>query len=977
MKKITLSFLAFAASLMIASAQAPAKFNYQGIARSATGAPLAAKNLGLRITIHDGTASGATVYQETQVTTTNSYGLYNVVIGNGTPTSGTMAGVNWGTGNKYVQVELDVNGGTAYTDLGATQLLSVPYAMYAAGATAPTLSLTGTTLSAGGNTVTLPTGATYTAGTGVSISGSNVISVNNLSGDVTGAPNATTVGKLQGVAVSTTAPTSGQTLTYNGTSWAPGTPSSYTAGTGISISSGAISVNNLAGDVSGAPNATTVGKIQGTSVSTTAPSSGQVLKYNGTAYAPAADNDAQSLSISGTTLSLTNGGSVTLPSTTYTAGTGISISGTTISANNTSNLWNANQLQGTGISTSAPSTGQALVYTSGAWTPTTLASGTVYTGGTGITVSSGGVISSNNLAGDVTGAPNANTVGKLQGVAVSSSAPSNGQFLKYTGSSWTPAADNDAQTLSVSGSSLSISGGNSVTLPTGSTYTAGTGISISGSIVISANNLGGDVTGAPNANTVTKIQGVTVSSTAPTSGQALVYNGTNWAPATTGSGSLSGTTNYVTKFTSSSGVGNSQIFDNGSTVAIGNSSPSSLNKLEVAGASVSTGVTAIRAGLGGVGTTGTGAPAAILGENLSTSSPGYGISGVTNNGGAGVYGQGNNGNALQGLVPGTGAAGFFDGGTTGTGIIVNSGRSGFGTATPKVQLDATNTAPVGDTIQIYTGIGGGPYSLATTAHIQNKLSSSTVEAASLVVRNTVGSAFANDGIISQVSGGSTGTYSGMFANCRTNGSGDAYGLLSFTGGSSASSGAVVGLYSYVDNLGSGVSFAGYFDGDVNITGSIAKSSGTFKIDHPLDPENKYLYHSFVESPDMMNIYNGNITTDGNGFATITMPSYFDALNKEFRYQLTVIGTFAQAIVKEEMQGNTFVIQTNQPNVKVSWQVTGIRHDKFAEAHRVQPEVEKESRFKGYYLNAKEWGQPESKSISNMLRPKQYQDKHSK
>src|SRR5262249_19043693 len=92
--------------------------------------------------------------------------------------------------------------------------------------------------------------------------------------------------------------------------------------------------------------------------------------------------------------------------------------------------------------------------------------------------------------------------------------------------------------------------------------------------------------------------------------------------------------------------------------------------------------------------------------------------------------------------------------------------------------------------------------------------------------------------------------------------------------------------------------AGKFDGDVLVTGTLSKGAGTFKIDHPLDPENKYLYHSFVESPDMMNIYNGNLTTDENGDAVVALPDYFEALNKDFRYQLTVIGQFAQAVVAE-------------------------------------------------------------------------------
>ena len=129
-------------------------------------------------------------------------------------------------------------------------------------------------------------------------------------------------------------------------------------------------------------------------------------------------------------------------------------------------------------------------------------------------------------------------------------------------------------------------------------------------------------------------------------------------------------------------------------------------------------------------------------------------------------------------------------------------------------------------------------------------------------------------------------------------------------------------------------------GNLVVTGTVSKGGGAFRIDHPLDPQNKYLYHSFVESPDMMNVYNGNTTTDERGEAVVTLPDYFDALNRDFRYQLTVIGQFAQAIVGEEIKGNSFVIRTDKPGVKVSWQVTGIRKDKFANENRIQVEVEK-------------------------------------
>ena len=134
------------------------------------------------------------------------------------------------------------------------------------------------------------------------------------------------------------------------------------------------------------------------------------------------------------------------------------------------------------------------------------------------------------------------------------------------------------------------------------------------------------------------------------------------------------------------------------------------------------------------------------------------------------------------------------------------------------------------------------------------------------------------------------------------------------------------------------------------------------IDHPLDPENKYLYHSFVESPDMMNIYNGNITTDANGDAVITLPDWFESLNKDFRYQLTVIGTFAQAIVGSEIKDNHFAIKTNAANVKVSWQVTGVRQDVFAKAHRIRVEEDKPEKERGYYLHPELFHQPEEKGI---------------
>jgi hypothetical protein len=101
---------------------------------------------------------------------------------------------------------------------------------------------------------------------------------------------------------------------------------------------------------------------------------------------------------------------------------------------------------------------------------------------------------------------------------------------------------------------------------------------------------------------------------------------------------------------------------------------------------------------------------------------------------------------------------------------------------------------------------------------------------------------------------------------------------------------------------------------------------------------------------MMNVYNGSVTTDKHGMAVVTLPDYFDALNKDFRYQLTAIGTFAQATVAKKIEDNHFAIRTSKPGVEVSWQVTGIRQDAYANAHRVQVEEQKPPREQGHYLH---------------------------
>jgi hypothetical protein len=173
-----------------------------------------------------------------------------------------------------------------------------------------------------------------------------------------------------------------------------------------------------------------------------------------------------------------------------------------------------------------------------------------------------------------------------------------------------------------------------------------------------------------------------------------------------------------------------------------------------------------------------------------------------------------------------------------------------------------------------------------------------------------------------------------------------------------------GIYS--GNItGGATNYAGYFLGDVVVNGNFsATGAKAFKIDHPLDPANKYLVHAAVESPDMMNVYNGNVVTDASGKATVTLPSYFEAANKDFKYQLTIIDEtdFAMARISKKISGNSFEIMTDKPNIEVSWQVTGVRKDPAADQFRFTAEQEKPASEKGKYLIPELYNQPQSMGI---------------
>ncbi|HZM71774.1 MAG TPA: hypothetical protein VFC71_00220 [Candidatus Polarisedimenticolia bacterium] len=177
-------------------------------------------------------------------------------------------------------------------------------------------------------------------------------------------------------------------------------------------------------------------------------------------------------------------------------------------------------------------------------------------------------------------------------------------------------------------------------------------------------------------------------------------------------------------------------------------------------------------------------------------------------------------------------------------------------------------------------------------------------------------------------------------------------------------GGTYGIYSF------GSSYSAYLDGATHVNGTLSKAGGSFRIDHPLDPANKYLQHSFVESPDMKNIYDGVVDLDAAGRAVVTLPDWFDALNRDFRYQLTSIGGRAQAWIAEEIDGGRFTIASDTPKARISWQVTGIRKDAWAKANPVLVEVAKTGPERGRYLHPKEHARSAADGMSSLFKPKQ-------
>jgi hypothetical protein len=163
--------------------------------------------------------------------------------------------------------------------------------------------------------------------------------------------------------------------------------------------------------------------------------------------------------------------------------------------------------------------------------------------------------------------------------------------------------------------------------------------------------------------------------------------------------------------------------------------------------------------------------------------------------------------------------------------------------------------------------------------------------------------------------------------------------------------------------------AGVFSGDVDVFGTLTATAKNFLIDHPLEPANKYLAHASVESSEQTNVYSGNVVLDDDGEAVVTLPLWVEALNEDFRYQLTCVGGFAPVYVADEVADSQFRIRGGEAGMKVSWQLTGIRKDAWAKANPMMVEQDKPEEEKGHFRHPELFGSDEQHSVTHVRFPR--------
>lgn len=342
-------------------------------------------------------------------------------------------------------------------------------------------------------------------------------------------------------------------------------------------------------------------------------------------------------------------------------------------------------------------------------------------------------------------------------------------------------------------------------------------------------------------------------------------------------------------------------------------------------------------------------------RGISNSS--IGVQGTSDNGGTGVDGTGVNG------VKGTSLT------TNGNGVygIANNGPSAFGVwGTSTVGQGVVGSSNTGNGMAGYSTNSRGVYGSSTNnIGVYGYGAMGGVQGFSGSETGVYGNSTSGSGIVGYGGGNASVNYPSIWgisdhANPAVTGQQSGTGTGSGVEGVALSGNGVVGA--------SQTGYAGAFYGDVSITGALYAAVKNFRIDHPLDPGNQYLQHAAVESAEMKTMYDGIATLDADGQAMVTLPDWFEGLNGDFRYQLTAINAPGPSLyIAAEVKDHRFTIAGGSAGMKVSWQVTGVRHDPYALANPLEVEVAKPDIEQGTYLMPEGYDKSPSRGVDEQFR----------
>ncbi|MFH9867669.1 hypothetical protein ACH4NT_16510 [Streptomyces lydicus] len=330
--------------------------------------------------------------------------------------------------------------------------------------------------------------------------------------------------------------------------------------------------------------------------------------------------------------------------------------------------------------------------------------------------------------------------------------------------------------------------------------------------------------------------------------------------------------------------------------------------------------------------------------------------------GVGVLGRADasTGTAVLGTSgQGTGVAGRSKGANPGVAGVSKDGDGVTGTSTAGNGVSGTSTA--GNGVSGISAAGG-------TGVVAGSQSGKGLKADSVTGNGILGTSFDGIGILGQCGHTDSGGFGfGFSPNNAPGVMGTSFNGSGVHGFSFSSAG--MRAIGNVGIVADGETLAGDFRGDVHVSGALTQGGGGTHIDHPLDPENRFLDHAFVQSPEMKNVYDGTATLDDRGTATVQLPDWFDALNENVQYQLTAIGGPAPSLhISSPVEENRFAIAGGDPGQQVCWQVTGARRDAWARTHPVVADGKKEPEERGYYLHPEAHGQPAERAIARLRHP---------